>query len=109
SVPAVDFSMFDLDRTEVLRGPQGTLFGRNSTGGLVHFVTAKPSQTAEGYLQASGGNFGQRKIEGAISGPITDTLAGRLSILSDHSDGYIKDVTPGLRPAGQSGTDAVRG
>jgi iron complex outermembrane receptor protein len=109
SVPAVDFSMFDLDRTEVLRGPQGTLFGRNSTGGLVHFVTAKPTRAAEGYMQASGGNFGQRKLEAAISGPITDELAGRLSILSDHSDGYIKNITPSLKPAGQTGTDAVRG
>ena len=51
NVPAVDFALFDLDRAEILRGPQGTLFGRNSTGGLVHYVTKKPSQEAAASLR----------------------------------------------------------
>lgn len=109
AVPAVDGSMFDMSQMAVLRGPQGTLFGRNSTGGSVQFTTAKPTDTPQGFLQVNGGNFGERKVEGAISGPVVGSLDGRLSVLSDHSDGYIRNVTPGLDPAGNNGTDAVRG
>jgi iron complex outermembrane receptor protein len=109
SVPAVDFSMFDLERVEVLRGPQGTLFGRNSTGGLVHFLTARPTSKPEGYIELTRGRFGEIKAEGAVSGPITDAFEGRLSFLADHSDGYIRNVNPALKPGGQTGTDAVRG
>ncbi|MEP7246941.1 MAG: TonB-dependent receptor [Gammaproteobacteria bacterium] len=109
SVPAVGFSMFDLARLEVLRGPQGTLFGRNSTGGLVHFITAAPSQKPEGFLQVTGGRFGEYKIEGALSGALTDQLSGRLSVLSHHSDGFLKNANPAFKPAGQAGTDAIRG
>jgi iron complex outermembrane receptor protein len=109
SVPAVAFAMFDLSRMEILRGPQGTLFGRNSTGGLVHFVTARPSSTPEGFLQLTGGRFGEYKVEGALSGPLSDQLSGRLSVLSHHSDGFMRNANPALRPAGQAGTDAIRG
>jgi len=109
SVPAVDFSMFDLERVEVLRGPQGTLFGRNSTGGLVHFVTARPTSAPHGYIELTRGRFGEIKAEGAISGAITDSLQGRVSFLADHSDGYIRNVNPALKPGGQTGTNAVRG
>jgi iron complex outermembrane receptor protein len=109
SVPAIGFSMMDLARVEVLRGPQGTLFGRNSTGGLVHFVSARPTQTPEGFLELTGGRFGEYKIEGALSGGITERLSGRLSVLSHHSDGYLRNVNPAFGDAGQAGTDAIRG
>ena len=109
SVPAVDFALFDIDRVEVLRGPQGTLFGRNSTGGLVHFVTARPTKETTGFLSIGGGRFGEIKGEGAISGSLSDNLTGRLSFLAHHSDGYIDNVNPNLDDGGQAGTNAVRG
>jgi iron complex outermembrane receptor protein len=108
SVPATGFSMLDLGRVEILRGPQGTLFGRNSTGGLVHFVSARPTETPEGFVSLTAGRFEEYKLEGAVSGPLTDTLSGRLSVLSHHSEGYLRNAN-GLRPAGQAGTDAIRG
>lgn len=110
NVPAVDFALFDLDRAEILRGPQGTLFGRNSTGGLVHYVTKKPSQQAGGYLKASYARFNELKLEGGVTAPLTDTLSARVSFLSHHSDGYIKNLNPLYSgdKGGQAGTDAVR-
>src|SRR6267142_4897075 len=76
SVPAVDFSMFDLERVEVLRGPQGTLFGRNSTGGLVHFISRKPNfDKLAGYTDVTFGNFDSdthglsERVEAAVTGP----------------------------------------
>ena len=53
----VGFNFFDLDRIEVLRGPQGTLFGRNATGGVVHLISKKPTQETEGYIEAGGGEY----------------------------------------------------
>ncbi len=77
---AAQFLLFDLDRVEVLRGPQGTLFGRNATGGVVHFITQKPTQTSEGYVQASYGRFNDRKIEGAINTPLAENVSARVSL-----------------------------
>lgn len=96
SVPAADFSMFDLERVEVLKGPQGTLFGRNSTGGLIHYVTAKPTKETSGFVSIGGGSYSEIKAEGAISGSLSDSLAGRLSFLSHHSDGFKENLNPGL-------------
>lgn len=108
SVPAVDFSMFDIERAEVLRGPQGTLFGRNATAGLVHYVTAKPTFEPQGFISLGGGRFDEIKAEGGIGGALTDKVAGRLSFLSHHSKGYIKNLAPDLGNGGQAGTDSVR-
>ncbi|MBO9378159.1 TonB-dependent receptor [Sphingomonas histidinilytica] len=108
AVPAVDFALFDLDRVEVLRGPQGTLFGRNSTGGLINYITKRPSQTAEGYLSASYGRFNDLKLEGAATAPLSDTVSMRLSGTSRHSDGFQKNINPALERGGQAGSDAAR-
>ena len=62
------FASYDMQRVEILKGPQGTLFGRNATGGLVHFVTNKPSQEADGFLDLTYGRFDQVRVEGAASG-----------------------------------------
>ncbi|MBU6442512.1 MAG: TonB-dependent receptor [Alphaproteobacteria bacterium] len=89
------FSMYDVQRVEVLRGPQGTLFGRNATGGLMQVITKKPTEDFEGYVRA---NFGERNlwnVEGAVSGPLSDNLLGRLSVSTDQSDGYIKNTLGG--------------
>ncbi|WP_233710363.1 TonB-dependent receptor [Pseudomaricurvus albidus] len=85
------FQLFDIERTEVLRGPQGTLFGRNATGGLVHYVTKKPTEEFEGYLEATFGRYDQTKLEGAVSGPLTDNVAGRFSFVRNKHDAYIKN------------------
>jgi iron complex outermembrane recepter protein len=81
---------------EVARGPQGTLFGRNATGGLVHITTAKPTDTPDGYFTVTGGSYNQFDTEGAYGGPITDGLRGRISVESSYNDGY---VTNRLGPA----------
>ncbi|MFT6693985.1 MAG: iron complex outermembrane receptor protein [Neolewinella sp.] len=83
------FALFDMERVEILRGPQGTLFGRNATGGLAHFITRKPSQESDGYIKATVGDYGQLKLEGAIGGALSDNLSTRLSIATHDNDGYI--------------------
>ena len=109
AVPAVDFSLMDIERVEVLRGPQGTLFGRNSTGGLIHYITARPTFTPEGYMSASYGNFNEVRFEGAVSGPLTDNVAIRVSGLYHEADGYKKNITPGQPDGAETGMFAVRG
>jgi iron complex outermembrane receptor protein len=92
-----NFSLFDIERVEVLRGPQGTLFGRNATGGLVHYITARPTQEAEGYVDFEIGEEGRQRIEAAISGGLSDTVSGRLSGVYNKSDGLIdNDIGPDL-------------
>ena len=73
------FTMFDLERVEILKGPQGTLFGRNATGGLVHYITRKPGDELEGYLDVSYGRFDKARVEGAINLPVSDDVAIRVS------------------------------
>lgn len=87
----LSFQLFDMERVEVLRGPQGTLFGRNTTGGLVHFVSKRPTDELDGYVNASFGDFSQVKLEGAIGGPFSDALAGRLSLAANQHDGWTKN------------------
>jgi len=89
------FSLFDIERAEVLRGPQGTLFGRNATGGLVHYVTRNPSQEFEGFVDVQFGDAGRQRAEGAIGGGISDTLSGRLAFIYNKDDGLIENNFPG--------------
>ena len=74
------FMLFDMERVEILRGPQGTLFGRNATGGLAHYVTNKPSQEFGGYGQVTVGEHDQVKFQGAING-VKAAGAGNKSLL----------------------------
>jgi iron complex outermembrane receptor protein len=95
-VTAQNFQLFDLERVEVARGPQGTLYGRNTTGGLVSFISKKPSHEGrEGYVTASYGKWNTVKLEGALGAPITDTLAARISLAYNRADGYIENDFPG--------------
>ncbi|HYE48634.1 MAG TPA: TonB-dependent receptor [Azospirillaceae bacterium] len=87
----LDNQMFDLERVEILRGPQGTLFGRNATGGLIHFVSRKPEAVPDGYLQATAGEFGQRQLEGAVGGALGDGMAARASFSLNRQDGYLEN------------------
>jgi iron complex outermembrane receptor protein len=85
--------LFDIDQVEVLRGPQGTLFGRNTPAGVLKFDSAKPTQTFGGYAQASYGTYGTTNLEGAVSGPIMPgVLAGRISGLYQHRDDWIDNT-----------------
>jgi iron complex outermembrane receptor protein len=80
------FGLFDINRVEVLRGPQGTLFGRNATGGLVHFITNRPTDEFEAYGDLIVATDSQVRVEGAVNAPINDDLAFRLSALSNTRD-----------------------
>lgn len=91
----VNASLFDVERVEVLRGPQGTLFGRNATGGLIHYISARPTDEFTGFTTLQLGEDGRQRIEAAVSGPIADKVSGRLSGVINKNDGLIKnDIGP---------------
>jgi iron complex outermembrane recepter protein len=85
------FPVFDVARVEVLRGPQGTLFGRNTPAGIVKFDSRKPTEDLDGYISATLGTIGTLNVEGAIGGSLTEsgTLLGRLSVLSQNRGDWI--------------------
>ncbi len=87
--------MFDLQRIEVLRGPQGTLFGKNSTGGLVNFITKGPSWDTGGYLTAGIGNNNRKEVKGAYETELSDKLAVRVAGTFTEMDGWKKNSFPG--------------
>ncbi len=90
------FMLFDMERVEILRGPQGTLFGRNATGGLAHFVTVRPSEEFSGYGQLTLGEYSQVKFEGAAGGALSDNLTVRASVSTHKNDGYITNRFTGI-------------
>lgn len=97
------FPLFDMEAVEVIRGPQGTLFGRNTTAGIIKFNTAKPRQDFDAYTKLSVGNLGTLNFEGAAGGGLSDNLSARVSVLSQNRDDYIdnsfkkeKDVMGGF-------------
>lgn len=88
--------LFDIERSEFLKGPQSTFFGNSAIAGAVNVTTAKPTDTLQGYAYGSYNfNFDQYVVEGAVSGPITPTLSGRLSVLLGSGDGWVADTTAG--------------
>ncbi len=78
--------LFDLQRVEVLKGPQGTLYGRNTTAGLIDFITNKPSAQPEAGLTAEFGNYGTHNLEGYVGGALLPTLNGRVAFRTEDSD-----------------------
>lgn len=99
SLQGQTFGLFDLQRVEVLKGPQGTLFGRNATGGLLQFVINKPTEDFHAYNDLTYGSYNQVKDEGAVSGPIAPGVTGRLSVYYDRYDPIFKNHFPqGLAP-----------
>jgi len=89
-------SLFDLENLQVLKGPQGTLFGRNTTGGAVLLVPVKPKDELEGYVEGTVGNFNRWRVQSVINLPISDTFRIRLGVDRHMRDGYIENV--GISP-----------
>ena len=85
------FMLFDMERVELLRGPQGTLYGRNATGGLAHFVTVKPSRKVDGYGQLTVGSYDQVKFEGALGGGLGEGISARVSVATHDNNGYVRN------------------
>lgn len=88
------FGLFDLDRVEVLKGPQGTLFGRNATGGLVHYISKRPTREFEAYGDFTYGSYNQTRFEGAVGGPLSDSVSGRLAVLYNRFDEVLDNDYP---------------
>ena len=86
------FSQFDTERVEILKGPQGTLFGRNATGGLVHYLTKKPTDEFEGYGDIQYGRYDTVRFEGAVGGPLSDTIKARVSGFYRSHDPILKNI-----------------
>ena len=91
----------DLERVEILKGPQGTLFGQNATAGAINYIAAKPTSTPEGGVSLTYGRFNQVDVSGHVSGPLTDTLTARLAFQSQRRDDWqensTRDETSGQR------------
>jgi outer membrane receptor protein involved in Fe transport len=103
--------IFDVEQVEVLRGPQGTLFGRNTTAGIVKFDSVKPSDTFKANGTVTYGSYGSWTAEGGVGGPLVEgKLSGRIAVLGQHRDDYIDNTYTGVKNA-MGGYDeyAIRG
>ena len=89
---------YDLERIEVLRGPQGTLWGRNTIAGAINIITAKPTEEFEGHVNLEFGNYNAHVAEAVVSGPLTETLSGRFSVYDAKRGGYLNNK--GIGPDG---------
>ncbi len=101
-------SFTDLQNVQVLKGPQGTLFGRNTTGGAVLLVPQKPTDRLEGYVEGTYGNFDQKRVQAALNVPLADTFKVRLSLDRNKRDGYMHNKS-GIGPDDYNDTDYVYG
>lgn len=105
----VGFPVYDMARVEALRGPQGTLFGRNSTGGLLQFVTNDPSNDWKGFVNVQYGSYSNARTEAAVGGPIADGVSFRLAGFATVGDGYFKNDVPGAKNNFESNSFGIRG
>lgn len=100
---ANNFSFFDIERIEVLRGPQGTLFGRNTTGGAINVILKKPAAEMGGYAEASYGSFDSWRGRASIDVPLSDKVLTKFSGFALRSDGFVRNLTTGERNNGEKG------
>jgi len=89
------FTLLQTQRIEVLRGPQGTLFGRNSTGGLINIITADPGRQLEGNVELRAGSFNEFSGKAYLSGPLSNSVAADIAVYGYRNSGYIKDLVNG--------------
>ena len=110
SIAMATFTMFDLDRVEILKGPQGGLYGRNALGGAVQVISAKPSlEEKSGYAKAGYGKYQRLELEGAVGGPISDKVAVRVAGRMVNSDDTYYHSTTGNFDHGEEDIWALRG
>ena len=100
--------VLDIERLEVLRGPQGTLFGRNSVGGAISIVSRKPGDEVSGFFDISGGNYSRLHLRGSVDLPVSDNFGVRVSASSKNRDGYVKSLTEPGWELGNEDRQAVR-
>lgn len=86
--------MYDMQRVEILKGPQGALFGKNAIGGVMQLLTADPTEEFSGYLQGEYGNYDYHRVEGAVSGALTSSVLGRFSFINSRRSGYLDNAQP---------------
>ncbi len=102
--PAVNFDLLDLQRVELLRGPQGTLYGKNSVAGALNLVTQAPTDSFSGRVRAKAGELGNREVSLLLNGPLNDRARGRISILNHQQDGHIRNTFTGTELMDQDST-----
>jgi len=107
-VNAVSTQTLDIERMELLKGPQGTLYGRNSEAGAINIISRRPTDTAEGYVRGEIGTEDYRLTEGVISGPILDTLKGRLAFRYTGMDAWVDSADTG-NPLDEAEDVVIRG
>jgi outer membrane receptor protein involved in Fe transport len=100
--------LFDLERMEVLKGPQGTLYGRNSTAGVVNAITRSPGETFDGFVDVRAGNYESFGFETALGGPVNDVLAVRLALFGDYGGGFMNGRGAGALAGFQPSLGGVR-
>jgi len=93
--PALNQELLDLERIEVLRGPQGTLFGKNTVAGAMNLVTKKPTDTFEGKISLDVGNFNFRELKAIVNTPLSDTVSAKFSAVKTERDGYVENIITG--------------